>query len=132
MTTATEPTTAQIAAVCEAAAEIIKVNGWHRGYFYDGEKFYDGTAMRECPVCALGGINTAVGGHPLIGLASDQRADIAVALADAAAIAVARHLGVGTTPRDLAWWNDELERAQADVVKAFRDTAAELRKGEAA
>lgn len=131
MTTAIEPTAAELADVLDKAATVIETNGWHRGYLYDEDRYEEGTALRDCPVCALGAINAAVCGSPLLGITGEHDIYSAIALADAAANAVARHLNVAASPREVAWWNDELHRKQDDVVQAFRDTAANLRAGEA-
>lgn len=128
MTTATHPTATQLADVLDKAITVIGTNSWHRGYLYDEDQYWEqGTPPANCPVCALGAINIAISGRPMLGISGTLRLEDAVALADAAAIAVAVHLKVGTTPRALARWNDEEKRVVADVVQAFRDTAAELR-----
>ncbi|GAA1887612.1 hypothetical protein GCM10009837_06680 [Streptomyces durmitorensis] len=128
MTITTTPTKAEIADVLDKAIDVIDRVGWHRGYLYDEEQAEEGKALRDCPVCALGSISVAICGSPTLG-AGDRDIHEAVALADAAAVAVARHVGVPPVPRQVAYWNDELQRTADDVRNAFRDTAAELRAG---
>ncbi|MEU6768579.1 hypothetical protein ABZ916_39475 [Streptomyces sp. NPDC046853] len=128
MNTVTTPTDVEIADVLDKAIGVIDRVGWHRGYLYDEEQAEEGKALGDCPVCALGSINTAVCGSPLLGTTDERSIYDAVALADAVAAAVALHLGVQPIPRQLARWNDELKRTEGDVRQAFRDTAAELRK----
>ncbi|MFI8872397.1 DUF6197 family protein [Streptomyces sp. NPDC055243] len=125
---ANQPTATDIADVLDKAVQVIDRVGWHRGYLYDEEQYEEGTAFGECRVDTLGAINTAVTGSPLLGV-SKHRLEDRIELADATALAVARHLKIPAIPRQIAWWNDELDRKQDDVIQAFRDTAAELRAG---
>ncbi|MWA08833.1 DUF6197 family protein [Streptomyces sp. BA2] len=131
MISTTAPTKVEIADVLDKAIEVIDRVGWHRGYLYDEEQCEEGTAFGECRVDMLGAINTAVTGSPLLGV-SKRRLEDRIALADATALAVARYLKIPAIPRQIAWWNDELERTADDVRNAFRDTAAELRAEAAA
>ncbi|MGW7087608.1 DUF6197 family protein [Streptomyces sp. NPDC054871] len=128
MISTTTPTKVEIADVLDKAIEVIDRVGWHRGYLYDDAQCEEGTEFGACRVDMLGAINTAISGSPLLGV-SKRRLEDSIALADATALAVARHLKIPAIPRQIAWWNDELDRTQDDVVKAFRDTAAELRAG---
>lgn len=125
MTTATHPTTTQLADVLDKAATVIETNGWHRGYLYDDEQADEGTPLNSCRVCAIGAINTAVHGTPRFPTARGKSDTHEIAAA------VERWLSLDAG-RELAEWNDDLTRTQDDVVRAFRDTAAELRAGEAA
>lgn len=129
MITATTPTATDIADVLDKAVQVIDRVGWHRGYLYDEEQYEEGKALRDCPVCAIGSINTAVCGSPVLVPTDEHSIYSAVAFADAAAIAVAHRLGIQPVPRQVARWNDELQRTESEVRQAFRDTAAELRAG---
>ena len=131
MTTAPKITTGQLADILDKALTVIEARGWHRGYFFDDEQREEGTPIGECRVCAVGAINTAVCGYPTLACREGENFGEIADLAFAAENAVARHLGATNDPRAVARWNDELQRTQDDVAQAIRDTAAELRAGEA-
>lgn len=122
MTTAIEPTAAEIAEILDKAVAHLERVGLTKGYLYDEAEADKGTSLTDCPVCAWGAIMYAVHGEPR---PSASATDAAFRLAEAAGLAVVAHLRVQT----LVSWNDAKGRQKRQVAKAFRDTAASLRAG---
>ncbi len=122
MTTATEPTNAEIADVLEKAAAHLERVGLNKGYLYSENEADKGTPLVDCPVCAWGAIYYAVHGEPRW---SSIGTDADFQLAQAAGSAVVAHLHAQT----LVNWSDAKGRQKRQVAKAFRDTAAGLRAG---
>ncbi|WP_069883471.1 DUF6197 family protein [Streptomyces luteocolor] len=114
MTTATPPTLTA-ADLCDRAADVIERNGFNQRHLYDDHQAAGGTPLPDCRVDLFGALNIADHGWPRYDGAGRT---------EAAERALQIHLGVGNLGR----WNDAPERTQADVVQAFRETAAGLRK----
>lgn len=119
VSTTTELKPAEIADAVDKAAEVIEKNGLHKGYLYDEAKADEGTKPAECPVDAVGAINTAVFGQPC--WPAEQHPGSL--LAQAATLALQE-----TVDKPVPGWNDEPRRQKRQVVKALRDTAARLRE----
>lgn len=117
MTTATEPTVAAIAGLCDKAAQVVVVNGHFKRHLYDPRQADGGTALENCRVDAIGALNIAHHGTPQY---------VGSPLVHAAEHALHDHLGVVS----VTVWNDAENTTQDDVVQAFRDTATNLRAGE--
>ncbi len=115
-----QPTTiTEIADILDRAADHIDTVGWYRGSLYDGEQSL-GTPLARCRVCALGAINVAIHGSPVFPIG---RAGEGIGAHDVAGYVDRRR----TDGAELADWNDDVARTQAEVTAALRDTAAELR-----
>lgn len=86
------------------AAEVIRVNGWYQGFFYDQHAHHK---RAHCPVCVFGAINIAVAGDPMEG-----------GLAGVEAFEWAEKHGPVTIEKHhtLANWNDEPGRTEAEVL----------------
>ena len=125
MTTATEPTDAEIAGVLEKAAAHLERVGLNKGYLYSENEADKGTPLVDCPVCAWGAIYYAVHGEPRW---SSIGTDADFQLAQAAGSAVVAHLHAQT----LVNWSAAKGRQKRQVAKALRDTATALRAGVAA
>ncbi|NUQ95330.1 MAG: hypothetical protein HOY79_01770 [Streptomyces sp.] len=110
---------AVIADVLDRAADHIDKFGWMQGDLWDLRA--DARLLpSQCPVCAFGSLNMALHGTPRFpelrpgDLSSHDVADY-----------VERRLG-GV---ELADWNDDPHRTQAEVTALFRETASQLRGG---
>ena len=119
MSTTTAPSKTEIADTAEQAAGIVDTNGLHKGYLYDEAKADEGVKPAECPVDAVGAVNTAVFGKPCWP-AEEHPGSL---LAQAVVLALQETVG-----RPVTGWNDERGRQKRQVVKALRDTAARLRE----
>lgn len=92
--------------ILRAAAERIRTGGWCQGRLGD----CDG------PVCALGAIKVAMGGHPLGALGDTGRAALK---------AVNETVGADS----LVLWNDAPGRTAEQVIEAFEATARRPKGG---
>lgn len=113
-----EPLPLDLEDVLRQAAEVLEVNGWFRGDFYDTD--WPGSSY-EAPVCALGAIRVAAGEPPAFDnvVAKDAAAWLAehvdptaVDCTDVAAVA-----GL------VGFWNDAPERTVDEVLTALREAA---------
>jgi hypothetical protein len=55
---------ADIADLCDKAAEIINANGFNKRYLYDTRQAANGTPVEDCRVDIIGALNTAAHGTP--------------------------------------------------------------------
>jgi len=107
----------EIAAVLERAAAVLEERGWaqfYAGYRADDYaimdivelRLYQPEEVKAC--CAAGAIALATGDDVLYARARDSVCD---------------HVGFSR----MALWNDTPGRTREDVIRAFRETAADLR-----
>jgi hypothetical protein len=97
----------ETADILDEAANVIERNGWHRGFYYDRSVHLP---PAECPVCALGAVNVAMGSVDPVRPAE---------IGSPAEVALERYLGVAS----VADWNDDPDRIAAEVITALRDAA---------
>lgn len=102
----------QAVADLRAGADVIERNGWHQGYYW---LEVAGTPDRDCPVCALGGLNVAINGNPRA-TGSLRRYRAAEALED--------HIDAY-----VPGWNDKPGQTAENVIKAMRACADRLEAG---
>lgn len=102
----------QAAEDLRAGADTIERNGWHQGSYY---KRSFPLEPKDCAVCAMGGINIAVSGHPLGLGAAGRRANAMEALEARTGY--------------LARWNDADGQTAEVVIKTMRDCADALEAG---
>ncbi|MEU8968065.1 hypothetical protein AB0D11_02110 [Streptomyces monashensis] len=111
---------AVIADFYDRAADHIEKVGWTQNDLWDvaagAEK-----PPSECPVCAWGALNVALHGTP--------RFRVDYQLGELTSNDVAVHVEHRLGGVELADWNDDPARTQAEVTGLFRETAAELRGG---
>ncbi|MCW7941612.1 hypothetical protein AAW14_06070 [Streptomyces hygroscopicus] len=120
MTTATiAPTDAEIADLCDKAAEIIKANGFNKRYLYDTRQAADGRLVQLCRVDIIGALNIAAHGTPRYA-------------GSPLVYAAERALEKRIDRASLVVWNDEKGRDADDAIALFKQTAAELRAEAAA
>lgn len=117
------PSIDDIAYALTVAASIIQANGLMKGGLYDAAAVDNGLPREAARVCAVGAINTAVVGTPVLGLSAEGELPPQVILADMARAALGAHVD-GPVPM----WNDDPARTADDVQAALRDTAASLRE----
>jgi hypothetical protein len=113
------------------SAAVIRRNGWTQDALYDWAFVAE---PKDCPVCAVGAVNTAVCGDPR-GAWSLRATAVAVlpweekqaldARDTSARVALAEFLGLSSYGV-VAVWNDELGRSKAEVVAAFEGAADAL------
>jgi hypothetical protein len=117
------PSVDDIAYTLTVAASIVEANGLMTGGLYDAEAVDGGLPRETVRVCAVGAINTAVAGTPVLGLSEDGDLSPQVILADMARAALGQHIGYAVPA-----WNDVQGRTADEVATALRDTAASLRE----
>lgn len=119
MTTLTEPTTTEVADLCDKAADIIDTNGHCKRDLYDHKQAAGGTKPAGCRVDIIGALNIAAHGTPIYtgkSLLTWRAEDAILARIPEAAIVT---------------WNDARGRGKREAAKLLRDTAASLRKAAA-
>jgi hypothetical protein len=117
VTTLTEPTTAEIADLCDKAAEVIDSNGHCKRDLYDHKQAASGTKPANCRVDVIGALNIAAHGTPIYtgkSLLTWRAEDAILARIPEAAIVT---------------WNDARGRGKREAAKLLRDTANSLRAG---
>lgn len=115
MTTLTEPTTAEIADLCDKAADIIDANGHCKRDLYDHKQAANGTKPANCRVDIIGALNIAAHGVPVYTGKS--------LLAWRAEDAILARIGDAA----IVTWNDAKGHGKREAAKLLRDTAASLR-----
>lgn len=103
---------AETAAILDEAANVIRRNGLHAGWYYDEDS---GKPPAESPVDVYGAINIVATGDP-IGSESPHNG---TAEAFAARSALRRQIG---TP-SASTWNDAPDRTAEDVIAALEAAA---------
>jgi hypothetical protein len=119
VTTLTEPTTAEIAALCDKAAAVIGKNGLAKRYLYDTRQAAAGLPLDQCRVDIIGALNIAAHGTPRYA-------------ASRIVYAAERALQKRIDRASLVVWVDEKGRGKDDAIVLLMETAAHLRIGEAA
>ncbi len=119
MTTLTEPTAAEVADLCDKAADVIDKNGHCKRDLYD-HKQAAGIKPENCRVDIIGALNIAAHGTPVYNGRS-----LLVWRAEEAILARISDAAIVT-------WNDARGHGKREAAKLLRDTAASLRTGEAA
>lgn len=112
--------------ILDKAADVIDRNGWIKGDWYEPEE--RGDAPEDCPVCAGAAINIALEYAPDF---DHDDVDVDDGAAADAFSALLRQVVFETrgapTPRnliqDIAYWNDEDERTEDQVLAALRAAA---------
>lgn len=120
MTTATEPTDAEIADLCDKAEGVIDANGHCKRDLYDHKQAAGGTKLADCRVDIIGALNIAAHGTPVY-----TGRDLRVWAAEKAILARIPEAAIVT-------WNDARGHGKREAAKLLRDTAAGLRAGVAA
>ncbi|MFE9432906.1 hypothetical protein [Streptomyces sp. NPDC006640] len=121
-----QPTADDVAYVLTTAVAVLETNGWLQGNLYDAAEAETGTPRSACRVCAVGALNVASAGTPVLGLSESER-DLpkAVILADMARAALGEHIG----PEGVTVWNDAPGRTVEQVIDVMRTAAANLLEG---
>lgn len=120
MTTLTEPTTAEIADLCDKAADVIDRNGHCKRDLYDHKQAASGTKPENCRVDIIGALNVAAHRTPIYTGKS--------LLTWRAEEAILARIGEAA----IVTWNDARGRGKREAAKLLRDTAASLRSAAAA
>lgn len=120
MSTATEPTDAEIADLCDKAEDVIDTNGHCKRDLYDHKQAAGGTKLADCRVDIIGALNIAAHGTPVY-----TGRDLRVWAAEKAILARIPEAAIVT-------WNDARGHGKREAAKLLRDTAASLRAGVAA
>lgn len=102
----------ETADILDAAANVIRENGWWQTFYYD---LGADMPLRDRPCCARGAINLAANGrHP--GRLSNAGQDALGALE--------RYLNIGGEyPDSVADWNDAPDRTAEQVIAALEGAA---------
>ncbi len=119
MTTATEPTAAEVADLCAKAADVIDANGHCKRDLYDHKQAAAGTPLAGCRVDIIGALNIAAHGVPIYTGKS--------LLAWRAEDAILARIGEAA----IVTWNDARGHGKREAAKLLRDTAASLREATA-
>lgn len=117
MNTLTEPTTAEVADLCDRAADVIEANGHCKRDLYDHKQAAGGTKPEDCRVDLIGALNIAAHGTPVY-----TGKSLLVWRAEDAVLARIQEAAIVT-------WNDARGHGKAQAAKLLRDTAAGLRAG---
>lgn len=120
MSTLTEPTTVEVADLCDKAAEVIDRNGHCKRDLYDHKQAAGGTKPADCRVDVIGALNIAAHGAPIYTGKS--------LLTWRAEEAILARIGEAA----IVTWNDARGRGKREAARLLRDTAASLRTGAAA
>lgn len=99
----------QAAADIRAGADVVERNGWYQGYYY---RLLTDKPDADCPVCALGGLNVAIDGHP------SGPGGLRRGLAQAA---LEKHV-----KGPVSTWNDAEGQTAEAVIKTMRECADKL------
>ncbi|MBA2951642.1 DUF6197 family protein [Streptomyces himalayensis] len=119
MTTATQPTTTEVAALLDEAAGVIGKNGLNKRHLYDTKQADTGLSLDRCRVDIIGALNIAAHGTPRY--------------AQSPGVYAAERALLDRIDRpSLVTWNDEKGRDKDDAVQLLLRTAAELRAEAAA
>ncbi|MGQ4343506.1 DUF6197 family protein [Streptomyces sp. SAS_275] len=116
------PTADDVAYVLTTAVAVLETNGWLQGNLYDAAEAETGTPRSACRVCAVGALNVASAGTPVLGLAEEELPK-AILLADLARAALGEYVDTA----GVTVWNDTPGRTVEQVIDAMRATAANLR-----
>lgn len=101
------------------AAQVIKTNGWHQGWFYDEEQWKaPGGISTECRVCLMGALNMALGRRP----------DASTYPSSGFAARLGQQLGLTPLPLEgmvgaVIQWNDMAGREVNEVLEALESAA---------
>jgi hypothetical protein len=117
--TFTEPTAAEVADLCDKAADIIDKNGHCKRDLYDHKQAAGGTRPQDCRVDVIGALNIAAHGQPIY-----TGKSLLVWRAEDALLARIPEAAIVS-------WNDARGHGKREAAKLLRDTAAGLRAGEA-
>ncbi len=114
---------AETADILTEAANVLRRNGWHQGYYYDQEQKTGGRESKDCAVCARGAINLAATGdnpwNDYFPAAVKASGAFETWLLDADRMG--NCLGI-------ADWNDEPNRTVKQVLAALEGAAAAERE----
>jgi hypothetical protein len=116
VSTLTEPTTVEIADLCDKAADVIDANGHCKRDLYDHKQAANGTKPANCRVDVIGALNIAAHGVPVYSGKS-----LLTWRAEEAILARIPHAAIVT-------WNDARGHGKREAAKLLRDTAAGLRE----
>jgi hypothetical protein len=117
VTTATEPTTAEIADVLDKARAHIVAYGFCKKYLYNTNQARNGTPLERCEVDLVGAINYAVHGTPRhVG-------------GDPLTWAAEQALTARIDAPSITTWCDYKGNGKDQAIRLLRDTAAQLRRG---
>lgn len=116
MTTLTDITAAEIAELCENAADVIDANGHCKRDLYDHKQAADGTEPQHCRVDIIGALSIAAHGVPIY-----TGKSLLVWATEEAILARIPDAAIVT-------WNDARGRGKREAAKLLRDTAASLRE----
>ncbi|NUP38943.1 MAG: hypothetical protein HOY76_18490 [Streptomyces sp.] len=112
----TEPTAAQVADLCDKAADVIDKNGHCKRDLYDHKQAANGTKPADCRVDVIGALNIAAHGVPVY-----TGKSLLVWRAEEALLARIGEAAIVT-------WNDARGHGKREAAKLLRDTAAGLRE----
>ncbi|MGW3196248.1 DUF6197 family protein [Streptomyces sp. NPDC001118] len=113
------PTKAELADLCDKAAEVIRKNGHHKGYLYDTRQAANRLLLKTCRVDIIGALNIAAHGTPRYA-------------GSPLVFAAERELEKRIDRCSVVVWNDEPGRKAEEAVELLKTTAAELRAEAAA
>ncbi|MFB7647197.1 hypothetical protein ACFC0S_17095 [Streptomyces sp. NPDC056084] len=114
-----------LAAVYEKAADVIRLNHHHKGDFYDGVATLN-RERSQVPVCSLGALSLALTGDPRPAAEFDDCDEL---YQDAVRFLSWRIQSavVAEDPEErIADWNDQSERTEAQVIRAFESAAKDI------